>query len=356
MAEYMSSQSSSSDSEFHNENTEVLSYEHLETIPDSAILRSGELVSLQLNNNDILQLPSSIGCFSRLVTLDISNNSMKKLCTELCQLRNLRTFVAKNNQLSSSALPKDFGLLQNLEVVNLSGNHFTDLAPQITELYRLKCLYLGSNRLVELSSAVKHLLRLEVLYLGGNQLTEIPAEVGHLHSLVGLNLSDNRLQSLPPTLISLRRLQSLNLHNNLLQTLPPQIVSLNLVELSLRKNPLVNRFVQDLVYNPPSLLELSGRVVKVEKIRYCRDDLPLNLVRYLDSAQRCVNPKCKGVYFTSRVEHVKFVDFCGKYRLPLLQYLCSPTCTTTEPSFCGSDSDTEDEDSARERMRRVLLG
>lgn len=159
MAEYMSSQSSSSDSEFHNENTEVLSYEHLETIPDSAILRSGELVSLQLNNNDILQLPSSIGCFSRLVTLDISNNSMKKLCTELCQLRNLRTFVAKNNQLSSSALPKDFGLLQNLEVVNLSGNHFTDLAPQITELYRLKCLYLGSNRLVELSSAVKHLLR-----------------------------------------------------------------------------------------------------------------------------------------------------------------------------------------------------
>lgn len=80
--------------------------------------------------------------------------------------------------------------------------------------------------------------------MGGNQLTEIPAEVGHLHNLVGLNLSDNRLQSLPPTLLSLRHLQALNLHNNCLQTLPPQIVVLNLVELSLRKNPLVNRFVQ----------------------------------------------------------------------------------------------------------------
>lgn len=86
--------------------------------------------------------------------------------------------------------------------------------------------------------------RLEVLYLGGNCLSEIPAEVGQLHRLVGLNLSDNLLQSLPPTLSSLQRLQSLNLHNNNLQTLPPQIVSLNLVELSLRKNPLVNRFVQ----------------------------------------------------------------------------------------------------------------
>ena len=52
--------------------------------------------------------------------------------------------------------------------------------------------------------------------------------------------------------------------------------------------------LQDLVYNPPSLLELSGRVVKVEKMRYSREDLPLNLVRYLDSAQRCVNPHCKG--------------------------------------------------------------
>ena len=52
--------------------------------------------------------------------------------------------------------------------------------------------------------------------------------------------------------------------------------------------------LQDLVYNPPSLLELSGRVVKVEKMRYSCEDLPLNLVRYLDSAQRCVNPHCKG--------------------------------------------------------------
>lgn len=30
-----------------------------------------------------------------------------------------------------------------------------------------------------------------------------------------------------------------------------------------------------------------------------------------------------GVFFDSRVEHIKFVDFCGRYRIPLLQYLCS---------------------------------
>lgn len=62
-----------------------------------------------------------------------------------------------------------------------------------------------------------------------------------------------------------------------------------------------------------------------------------------------------GVYFSSRVEKVKFVDFCGKYRLPLLQYLCSPTCWT-KPFIPHSDTDTDDEDSAREKLKRVLLG
>ncbi len=54
------------------------------------------------------------------------------------------------------------------------------------------------------------------------------------------------------------------------------------------------RFVQDLVYDPPSLLELSGRVIKVRNVPYNDEELPRNLVKYLDSAHRCVNPKCKG--------------------------------------------------------------
>ena len=87
------------------------------------------------------------------------------------------------------------------------------------------------------------------------------------------------------------------------------------------------------------------------------------------------------MYFSSRVEQVKFVDFCGKYRLPLLQYLCSPHCSPDTPcsrSPCGSRApptpppaaahaaaadpsprqaspDLDDQAAAR-RMRRVLLG
>lgn len=347
---------SSSDGE-NNENTEDLSYGNLTSLPEFLFERAREIRALRLNQNEINILPRTIKLFSSLITLDLSNNNLSYLSDEIVQLRHLRTFIAKNNHIKSVTIPKDFGRMTSLEVLNLSGNEIKVFPQQITELFRLRYLYLGGNSIVEVPNRIKNLKRLEVLYLGGNCLTDIPAEVGDLCSLTSLTLCDNQLQSLPPTLINLRHLQSLSLHSNNLSTLPQEIVSLNLVELSLRNNPLVVKFVQDMVDTPPTLLELSARIVKIEKVQYREGDLPLDLMNYLQSACRCVNPKCKGVYFSSRVEHVKFVDFCGKYRLPLLQYLCSPKCCDSPVMYPNtSESDTEDEDAARARLRRVLLG
>lgn len=53
------------------------------------------------------------------------------------------------------------------------------------------------------------------------------------------------------------------------------------------------------------------------------------------------------MFFNNRVEHVKFVDFCGKYRLPLLQYLCSRKCI---------ESRDGDEVVSGAMIRKVLLG
>lgn len=90
-------------------------------------------------------------------------------------------------------------------------------------------------------------------------------------------------------------LRSLSLHNNLLTYLPREILSLvHLHELSLRGNPLVVRFVKEMTYDPPSLLELAGRTIKSRNIPYYPCDLPANLLRYLDLASKCPNPKCAG--------------------------------------------------------------
>lgn len=69
-----------------------------------------------------------------------------------------------------------------------------------------------------------------------------------------------------------------------------------------------------------------------------------------------------GVYFDCCVRQIKFVDFCGKYRLPLMHYLCSPECSSpcssaSHSSTSQSESDSEDEASvAAHRMQKVLLG
>lgn len=49
-----------------------------------------------------------------------------------------------------------------------------------------------------------------------------------------------------------------------------------------------------MLHNPPSLLELAGRTIKLYNIEIPDAELPLTLRSYLKSAHRCVNPKCKG--------------------------------------------------------------
>ncbi|XP_072300620.1 leucine-rich repeat-containing protein 58-like [Eucyclogobius newberryi] len=319
--------------------------------------RRHDAKQMYLNNNWLVSLPSSMCRFSNLEFLDISNNRLTCLNEGITRLTRLRTLLAKNNRLNEASLPKDFGSLQ-LEVLNFSGNRFEEIPLQCTQMLRLQSLSLGGNRLKSIPPEIENLTSLELLYLGGNLINYIPAEVANLPFLTYLVLCDNRIQSVPPQLTRLNSLRSLSLHNNLLTYLPREILSLvHLHELSLRGNPLVVRFVKEMTYDPPSLLEIAGRTIKSRNIPYFPYDLPDNLRCYLDLASKCPNPKCAGVYFDSCVRHIKFVDFCGKYRLPLMHYLCSPECTSPCSSNPQSDAESEDESSVpADRLQRVLLG
>lgn len=303
--------------------------------------------TLLLHQNRLSNIPPSIVKFTNLNSLDISNCGLTRLPDFLgdCPLSCL---IAKHNNLSNDSLPKSFDNLPGLRELNLSGNRLTDFPDQVLELAELKYLYLGGNHITEISKDVWKLQRLQVLSMGGNRLTEVPSTLGQLKSLQALVLCDNMLDNLPSSIANLTNLKSLLLHKNRLKTLPTEIITLKcLSELSLRDNPLVVRFVSDMTHNPPSLLELAARVIKTNDIQYDEKIIPRNLVEYLNSGHRCVNPKCKGVFFNNRVEHVKFVDFCGKYRLPLLQYLCSSKCIGPRNG---------DEIVSGAMIRKVLLG
>ncbi|XP_062906700.1 leucine-rich repeat-containing protein 58 [Mobula hypostoma] len=336
-----------------------LSRMNLETVAleDISEEKKNETRQLLLSHNRFTVFPENIAYLRNLLFLDISSNGLTYICDQILELTKLRALIAKNNRMDEYSLPKDFGKM-SLEVVNFSGNRFEEVPSQLLELQRLKSLSLGGNRLKTIPPEIENLTSLELLYLGGNGILSIPPELANLQCLSYLGLCDNRIQGLPPQLAQLNSLRSLSLHNNLLTYLPQEILNLvHLQELSLRGNPLVVRFIRDLIYNPPSLLELAGRIVKSRNIRYTHYDMPRNLVSYLDSASKCPNPKCAGVYFDSCVRHIKFVDFCGKYRLPLMHYLCSPQCYSPCSSNSQSDCDSDDElNIPQHRMQKVLLG
>ncbi|CAK1582759.1 unnamed protein product [Parnassius mnemosyne] len=305
-----------------------------------------------LYSNRIKALPESINKFCNLKILDVSNNRLAVL-PDLLKNCPLTSLIAKHNQLTNESLPKSFFSTRNtLRELNLSGNQLNFFPEQVLDLNSLKYLYLGGNNIANIPKDIWKLNSLQILSIGGNQIVEVPESVGALTSLQALVLSDNLIEQLPASIANLKQLRSLLIHKNKLKTLPPQIIKLKcLTELSLRDNPLVVRFVKDMTLQTPSLLELAGRTIKLYEIPIRAGEVPLTLIKYLKAAERCVNPKCKGVFFDNRVEHIKFVDFCGKYRIPLLQYLCSSKCIT------GSwESREVDNNANTHMMRKVLLG
>ncbi|XP_050299755.1 leucine-rich repeat-containing protein 58 [Anthonomus grandis grandis] len=311
--------------------------------------RYQEVEKIILHHNELNVLPKNLFRFTNIKVLDLSNNGLTELpdLFRYCQLTNL---VLKNNRLTNGSLPKEFTECPSLRELNFGGNHMTQFPEQIFSFANLRFLYLGGNGMRNISKDIWRLKQLQVFSLGGNDITEVPVSVGTLKYLQALVLCDNQIEVLPANIANLHNLRSLLLHKNRLRTLPPEIIALrNLNELSLRDNPLVVRFVSDITYQPTSLLELSARSLKLHNIKVEPGTIPKTLAFYLDTAHRCVNPHCKGVYFDNRVEHIKFVDFCGKYRIPLLQYLCSSKCASTPSEEIVRPHRTY-------LMKKVLLG
>merc|ERR1712198_437993 len=288
---------------------------------------------------------------------DLFNEDFELRLTSQIQLQNHATvsnIFAPNNFIS--LLPDTVAMFTNLSKLDLSHNRLTSLPDSLTNLVNMTHMILTDNLLTEddLPKSMSMMTKLRTLNMSGNQLEIIPDEIGGLQYLQSLSLSDNKLRRLPETLSTLSRLRVLHLHQNMLTTLPHGLIFItSLQDLSLRDNPLVMRFIRDMELQPATLLELSARVVKLHKLQYSVDALPGSLSRYLNTAHQCLNPDCDGVYFDHRIEHVKFSDFCGKYRIPLLQYLCSAECSVQYQACSDTRKDGEER---RLPLSRVLLG
>ncbi len=88
---------------------------------------------LDLDDQDLTNIPASISDFRNLEVLILSNNELSKLPEDICMLKNLTVLELQNN--SFSKLPECIYKMKNLELLNLKGNEFS--VKQLVDLYRM---------------------------------------------------------------------------------------------------------------------------------------------------------------------------------------------------------------------------
>lgn len=109
-----------------------------------------EVEKLLLHHNTLKSFPENIVKFTGLSVLDVSNNGLRNLPDVFEQLR-LTHFIARNNCLDNSCLPKAFTVNATLKEINLSGNRLTHFPEQLFAFVNLKYLYLGGNQISSIS-------------------------------------------------------------------------------------------------------------------------------------------------------------------------------------------------------------
>lgn len=230
-------------------------------------VENGRVVELDLENNNIVgAIPTELGSLSELIYLNLTSNKFTgelpeeignllkleylwlgdnllsgSLPTSINDLASLKSIIfdgnnfsgslpdfqgapsltlisMKNNNFSGSTIPKDWGALADLEVIDLTGCGLAGVLPsELSGCEFLDELRLSGNFLMgKLPSSLGDLDFLRVLELSGNRFSdEIPPEIGGMVSLQTFDLSDNDFSGvLPSELANLTSLKNLYLNGN----------------------------------------------------------------------------------------------------------------------------------------------
>ncbi len=97
--------------------------------PAEVLLRSTVLTSLNLNRNRIVTLPRNINCLSLLKSLEMDCNELEQVPHEIGYIHSLLHLAIRNNVLIS--IPRSFGLLTSIKSLYLSSNNISVIPPEL---------------------------------------------------------------------------------------------------------------------------------------------------------------------------------------------------------------------------------
>lgn len=120
-------------------------------------------------------------------------------------------------------IPKEIGLLTNLQRLCLSYNNITKIPEEINQLSKLKILKLSHNHIKEIPKTLCQLSNLQCIFLQCNQILAIPKEIGQLSNLQYLYLHYNKISTIPEEINQLTNLKHLWVQNHNIISIPQNI-------------------------------------------------------------------------------------------------------------------------------------
>jgi len=283
-----------------------LSNNYLEVM-ETSIMTFVTLTHVDVSYNRLREIPGLIGNLRELVTFRADGNILTDLPSSMGFIESLETLSVADNSITT--LPIEFGSLSSLTELNIAGNQITDLLRELCNVTGLTSINLARNKATSLPADWGVLTLLVELDVTGNPLTDPPLELrrkGVVHSLrylrkirdsmynnildlSGLNLEDvgsvldrnhnllevhldnNRIKQLPSLIGRLRNIQVLSITGNQITILPAELGNCTTLK-SLRLDA-------DVVISPPP--DIIGEDVSVI-LRYLREFASAKLSNHLD--------------------------------------------------------------------------
>ncbi len=185
------------------------------TAIDPSIYKMTGLHELQIQVNNLENIPEGISAFQKLTKLSFYKNNLNQLPTDFYQLSQLTVVDFYYNDFEK--IPSEIGKLTNLEILYLSFNKLYDLPKEIGKLTKLRELYIHHNRLSEIPEDISNLGSLRVLHFQENYIPEFPVPILSMESLKDLDISNTDIRRIPKgiTKLPLRNFYWRNLEINL---------------------------------------------------------------------------------------------------------------------------------------------
>jgi len=224
----------------------ILAGNKLSDMQPKLLTRLSCLDTLDFSNNNIKKITGDLGN-SALANVRLAKNELTEISLSLCFILGLQRLDLSFNMINS--ISASIVKLKNLIDLDLSHNKIKEVPKEIGELTQLVHLDLSANEISKLPATISGLVNLRSLRLQHCKFTEFPAVIGSLDSVEILMLNDNRITCIPSEISNMQSLIDLHLQENLLTSLPNelgQIISLRRLFLEFNRISSIPRDILDL--------------------------------------------------------------------------------------------------------------